>query len=87
MAAKRTKAFYDRMRATQDDPSSGELGVIRRGGSTSTELSRTSKVDGKWINYPMLVTGQSAAAVERIMSGKGNAKDERVAIKRFSSYI
>jgi len=74
------------LRNQQLNPSNaleGELGVFTNpDGSFSTERSSTVEIDGRIVNIPLLVKGQSSAAIDRILADNPSQEDIDLAIKR-----
>ena len=61
----------------------GELGIFANpDGSFSTERSSTAEIDGRFVNFPLLVQGQNGAAVQRILSGNPTEADINTALNR-----
>jgi hypothetical protein len=61
----------------------GELGIFANpDGSFSTERSSTAEIDGRFINFPLLVRGQDEASIQRILSGRPNQQDIDRAMNR-----
>ena len=78
----RLSGLYD-AQLKPTDALTGELGIFsHKDGGFSTEKSTTVEVDGKWMNIPMLVKGQSPEAVQRILYGKPSQEDYHIAVKR-----
>lgn len=77
-------SFQEFMR--QQNPTTaleGELGIFQNpDGSRSSERSSTSEVDGRFINFPLLVQGQNEEAIQRILSGKETKQDVQMALDR-----